>query len=236
MKSRRILELDATRGLAILLMIIFHFSYDLSYFKFADFKVNQGYWDWFRYIIVTLFFSVSGISMVLATRNGIRWKQYLFRVSQVVAGAIAVTLATWFVFPKSWVYFGVLHFIAVSMLAGLLFIRIPVIALITGISIFLLFNLTNWFNLHWLYIELKPILHLPRGTQDLTRFIPWFGMILIGIWLGHQNWRPNLPHSRWLNALAWMGRHSLAIYLIHQIVLFELVNAAYHIKQMLAAS
>ena len=231
MKSRRILELDATRGFAIVLMIIFHFSFDLSYFHFVDFKVNQGYWDWFRYVIVTLFFSVSGISMVLATRNGIRWQRYLFRVAQVAGGALAVTVATRIVFPHLWVYFGVLHFIALSMLAGLLFIRIPWIALIVGVAMFLMFNLTSWFNLHWLYVWLRPMLHLPRGTQDLARFVPWFGMILIGIWLGHQNWKVHFPDYKVTRLLAWMGRYSLTIYLVHQIILFELVNAVYQLSK-----
>ncbi len=230
--NNRILALDSYRGLAILLMMVFHFAYDLSYFGYIEFAFDDPFWAWFRYIIVTLFFTVSGVSLVLATKDGIRWKKFLIRWAQVGLGAIAITVSTYFMFPKAWVYFGVLHFIFVAMITGLLFVKRPYLALVLGLTIFVLFNATDWFNLKWLYSYLKPILGLPNATQDITRYIPWFGMILVGIYLGHKQLQNIIfPQGKVANALAFMGKHSLLIYLVHQLILFGLVWAFYLLHQ-----
>jgi uncharacterized membrane protein len=231
--SHRIAELDVLRGIAIILMAVFHFCYDLSYFNYIAMSVKDPFWAGFRIIILTLFFSVSGYSLVLAHQNGIRWRKFLFRWGQIGLGALAITVATYVAFPKAWVYFGVLHFIFVALIVALPFIRFPLVSLVTGIVIFLLYYLTDWFNTSWLYNWLKPILHLPRATQDLTRFIPWFGLVLLGVWLAYQNNRwlqwPEFAGKRFL---AWIGRYSLSIYLIHQIVLFGLVWSFYQLQQL----
>lgn len=224
MPNQRIVELDALRGIAIILMAIFHFCYDLWFFEYIEMNTKDPFWVGFRIVIITLFFSVSGYSLVLAYEHGIRWKKFLFRWGQVGLAAAVITLATYVAFPRAWVYFGVLHFIFVALIAALPFIRLPRTALAVGIAIFLLYYLTDWFNTQWLYQWLQPILNLPRATQDLTRFIPWFGLVLFGIWLAHQKiaWQswPDFPGK---SVLAWMGRYALSIYLLHQLVLFGLV-------------
>jgi uncharacterized membrane protein len=52
---------------------------------------------------------------------------------------------------------------------------------------------------------------------------PWFGAVLLGIGItklaagaGILTWLANLKPGRWANPLLFIGRHSLAFYLIHQ--------------------
>lgn len=220
----RLKLIDQFRGIAVVLMAIFHFSYDLSVFGFLTFEMNGGFFTWFRFVIVTLFFTSVGASLFLAHTPVIRWRKFWTRELKIVLGAIVITVSTLFMYPRSWVWFGVLHFIALASLLVLPFLRIPRTALITGVAIFLLYNLTDWFNLNFLWVALKEPLHLPSGTQDLTRLIPWLGMVMIGIYLGSVSFFGLRSLS--LGALAkpidFISRHSLIIYLVHQPPLFGL--------------
>ena len=222
--GQRLPLVDELRGLAVLLMAAFHFCYDLSVFGFLRFEMNGGFFSWFRYLIVTLFFTAVGAGLYLGHCQAIQWRRFCLREVKIIAGALVISLSTYLLYPQSWVWFGVLHFIAVASVLALPFIQIPRTALITGVAIFLLYNLLDWFNLTLLYQALQPTLHLPRGTQDLTRLIPWLGMVLIGIYLGSRGfWGADSMPLGWLRRpVAWLGQHSLLFYLLHQAPLFGL--------------
>ncbi|MHA7878173.1 MAG: heparan-alpha-glucosaminide N-acetyltransferase [Saccharospirillum sp.] len=220
----RIDSVDQIRALALLLMAVFHFSYNLSVFGLIPFSMQDPFWIGFRFVIVTLFFASVGVSLVLANPDGIRWRAFWVREGRIVAGAVTITGMTAILYPNAWVWFGVLHFIAVASLLALPLLYRPRVALMIGVLIFLLFNLTPWFNLSFLYDRWQAPLHLPHHTMDLTRLIPWLGMVYIGVYLGHRRLfglarLPMLESQTWLN---WLGRHSLGFYLIHQIPLFAL--------------
>lgn len=219
---KRLPIIDEFRGIAVILMAVFHFCYDLSVFGFITFELNGGFFTWFRFLIVTLFFISVGAGLYLAHSPQIRWRKFWTREAKIVAGAFIITVSTFFMYPRSWVWFGVLHFIALASVIALAFIRFPRVALVTGVSIFVLYNLTDWFNLHFLWNLLSEPLHLPRGTQDLTRLIPWLGMVLIGIYLGKTRFFnfQTLPLGWFHKPVSFCSKHSLIIYLVHQPPLF----------------
>lgn len=230
-QSSRLASVDQIRGLALVLMAIFHFGYDLSLYGYVDFDSRAPFWAGFRFVIVTLFFATVGISLVLASRHGIRWRSFWWRELKIVASAGVLSLATWWAYPGAWIWFGVLHFIAVASLLALPLLYRPYLALATGIGIFLLFNFTSWFNLSPLYEAAREPLHLPSQTLDLTRLIPWLGMVYIGIFLGHYRLfgLQTLPPLGINGLLDWLGRHSLGFYLVHQIPLLGLAWVVYQV-------
>lgn len=69
---------------------------------------------------------------------------------------------------------------------------------------------------------------------DYFPLLPWFGVVLIGIWLGNTAYSNGARRFRLPNwqvpaltfPLGWLGRHSLTIYLIHQPLLFALLIPA----------
>lgn len=230
--TRRLPLFDVLRGIAIVAMVAFHLAFDLNYFGIieADFYSDSGLVAT-RNAIVAMFLVLVGISMTLALRNGIQWDRYLKRLLILALCALAVSLGSWVMFPRSWIFFGVLHFIAVASIIALAFRRLYRANLLIGLALLLL-GLTvahpmfdtrglSWFGL----TTSKPV------TEDYVPLLPWFGVVLIGMFLGQLSLRridfsilaERQPATRTGITLAWMGRHSLAIYLVHQPLLLALI-------------
>jgi len=216
-------------------MIVFHFCYDLNYFGFISVDIiHDFFWRSFRWVIVWIFLLSVGISLVIVHGDGIRWASVWRRVLILGGAAGAVTLATRFVFPHSWVYFGILHFILLASLAALPFVGHPRIALVTALLI-LFGSAGGWLHMHGLYDWARPLLHLPRYTKDLVPFFPWFGVVLLGVAFASAGWHrvpllAGVMASGWgTRVLAFMGRHALALYLLHLPILFGVVMLLYRL-------
>ncbi len=231
---QRLPIVDLLRGSAIVMMFVYHFSFDLNHYGLARFDFyHDPFWLNFRTLIVGLFLGLVGVSLHLATRNGIRWPRFFRRLGLIAGYAALVTLASWWMYPESFIFFGILHFIAVASVLGLAFLRFHHLNLVLGLALiaagatvghpFFDQPALQWFGL----MTRKPV------TQDYVPLVPWFGVVLVGLWLGRtllgdRPWPPLLkvrargPAAR---LLAWGGRHSLHIYILHQPVFFALLGA-----------
>ena len=217
--------IDATRGLAILLMIVFHFAYSLTFFELADIPLYEDdFWINLRFCILTLFLSSVGISLYLHWYRGLNLRSYIRRIIFITLSALLITLASYLIMPDQYIYFGILHLIAVSSVLALVFLAIPLkfqwINLILGILILIsgLYYENPVFNkpaLSWIGFK-----SIGSESADFTPIFPWFGMILLGIFLA-SSFRTKLYfHLKILRALALPGRYSLVIYLIHQPIIW----------------
>ncbi len=127
-------------------------------------------------------------------------------------------------FPESWIYFGVLHFILVASVLGLAFIPLYRMNLafgiaLVGIGISVKLALFDQPFLNWIGLMThKPI------TEDYVPMLPWFGALLIGMFFGKlifvsKQW-PAAVRFRADRAagrlLAQAGRHGLLLYMAHQ--------------------
>jgi len=230
--TQRYQRIDILRGIAITLMVIYHFSYDLTYFRFLRFDFyHDPFWINFRILIVSLFVGLVGVSLVLATQNGINLRRYARRLGWLVLLSLAITVMSYFMFPGRMIVFGILHFIAFASVAGLLFVRLYVPSLILGIGIILLDLLYQheFFDQYWIH-WLGLTVHRP-AAEDYVSVIPWFGVVLIGIFIGQTILRNeslqrifsvNSDHFL-MRGLAFSGRHSLLIYILHQPILFAIL-------------
>ena len=226
--------LDAARGLALVAMAIYHFGWDLSFFGYVQWaSVNEGPWKIFARCIASSFLFLVGIGLVLAHQNGVRWRGFWRRWLKIAGAAVIITIATYYFTPDSYIFFGILHQIAFASLAGLLFLRLPWLLLIAlGIAWVLLaptlkFEVLNDHYLAWTGLQAQGV-----RSNDYVPVFPWFSAVLMGMGIGKraiaEGWIEHLrgfAPGKPTNLLAFLGRHSLIVYLIHQPILIGLIYA-----------
>jgi uncharacterized membrane protein len=218
--NKRFPIIDQIRGLAIVLMIFFHFFYDLNIFGFVDINFTKDFF-WFELprVIVFLFLFAMGLSMPLVHSPKMNWKKFWPRWIKIALGALAITAYTYYQFPKKWVYFGTLHCIATASIVSIPFMRIPRISSIIGLAM-LLAKLIFDLNIPWFIMD--------HSSMDYIALFPWIGCVFIGFGLNNLNFHHLDPFgSKYLFPLEYLGKHSLLIYIIHQPILYSITYLAY---------
>ena len=222
----RLPALDAARGLALIAMATYHFSWDLEFFGYlAPGSSTQGFLRIYARLIASSFLFLAGFSLVLAQYPTLRLQPFLRRLGVIIAAAAAISVATYWFTPDSWIFFGILHAIAVSSVIGLLFLKAPlIVTLVVAAVAFTLpavLRSPSFDAPYFWFLGLSET--LPR-SNDYVPLLPWIGALLTGIALarflidrGRLDWIARLPAGpHWLR---WGGRHSLTVYLLHQPVL-----------------
>lgn len=216
-------------------MIVYHCGFDLNYLGWLHQHINSDpRWLTARALILSTFLFTAGASFALAEAWGVSLKTQLARISRIFAAALLVTAGSWLAFPNSAIYFGVLHAIAVMSVLLLGMPKGAWPACLLGMAIILLGNvyangLFDQPGLAWIgFMTRKPI------TEDYVPILPWFGICLIGYGLTHEMVRRRLFKTLEQvqltpRFLVWMGRHSLAIYLLHQPVLLGILIPLTHL-------
>lgn len=217
---------DVARGVALIGMAVYHLVWDLGFTGIIAPVADRMPWVALARLTAGSFLFLVGVSLVLATARGFDRRAYLRRLAVIAGAALLVTLGTAWFAPGTMVVFGILHHIAVASVLALPFLRAPV--WLTAAVAALIFSLPFWasapvFDAPWLvWVGLWTT---PPPALDLVPLAPWFGVVLAGVvtarTLAPGWWRSArpAPQSAVTRALAWAGRRSLPIYLVHQPVL-----------------
>ncbi|WP_175574301.1 heparan-alpha-glucosaminide N-acetyltransferase [Teredinibacter haidensis] len=229
---KRIEWLDFLKGVAVLLMVAFHFFYDLSYFGWMDADVSgPSGWKPFRYLIVTIFVFSMGVSLYLANYRKPDWKGYSYRLLKLLLSSGVITITSILIFPDAWVYFGILHFMFFASVVGLIFVRYPWLCLPAAGIIFII-HAMGILPFKWPFNYIVHFLHSSRSA-DFVPIVPWFAVVLIGVFVGRMVGEYTkllrIGVGRFPKSIIWMGRKSLIIYLLHQPILFSIL---YPIRQL----
>ena len=238
----RFARLDALRGVAIVWMALFHFSFDLNHFGFIkqNFYVDP-FWTVQRTCIVSMFLFCAGFGQAIAldqaggppiaSRIASRFTPAFWRRWAQVAGcAVLVTLGSLWMFPRSYISFGVLHCIAVALIVMRLTAGLRGWLWLLGVIAFAVPQLvqSSWFDAratNWIgLVTRKPI------TEDWVPLLPWIGIMWWGLAAGQWVLARRRPWvtgalAGTLRPLATLGRWSLSFYMLHQPVLIGLLMA-----------
>ena len=232
--GQRFDRLDALRGLAIVWMIGFHFGFDLNHLGWITPPQSfhrDPFWTTQRSVIVSLFLLCAGLGQAVAWQAAQGWPRFWRRWGQVAACAVLVSAGSALMFPASWISFGVLHGMALMLLAARLLAPLGRGLWPLGALMLLLPRLlshpffdsrwTNWVGL----VTHKPI------TEDFVPVLPWLGLMLWGLaagrWLLARHRRllaGALPAL--LQPLSTLGRWPLTAYMLHQPLLIGALMAA----------
>lgn len=234
----RILLIDSLRGLALLAMASYHFTWDLGFFGYIDPQTaTQGAWKVYARCIASSFLFLAGLSLVLAHVPVIRWQSLGKRLGMVAVAALVISLGTLFAMPDEWIHFGILHNIALSGLVCLAFLRLPpaltaasavAIAVCGYVNGYLAPGIFSSEFFDPRYLNWTGFAATPPRSNDFVPLFPWLAAPLAGVAFGRlaldRGWLLRLAGMQVRpNILGFAGRHSLAFYLIHQPVLIGLV-------------
>lgn len=241
-KAKRYGLLDSFRGLVLISMVLYHGTWDLVYLFGQNWIWYQGKGAYiWQQSICWSFILLSGFCWSLG-RHPLKRGMVVFGAGAVVS---AVTL---FFMPQERVLFGVLTLIGSSMLCMILldkpFQKVPP-EMGLAVSAFL-FVITRNVNSGFLGFERWNILRLPVAfyrnfittflgfpepgffSTDYFSFFPWFFLFLSGYFFYRMMDRNREFVDRYFvkkqEPFAFLGRHSLVIYMLHQPVIFGVLT------------
>jgi uncharacterized membrane protein len=227
MSGERYWEIDALRGAAVVTMVIFHTVFSLSFLGVVAVDVVYGFWRVLALATATTFIAVAGVSLSVSSARaaavpggpGVAWKN-IRRGTRIFLVGIGITLVTWLLVREEFILFGVLHCIGLSIALSPFFLRLGRATPVTGAVLILLSpvveRIPGPMALVWLGIHPADF-----ASLDYVPLVPWLGVFLAGMSLGarlYPSGRRSFPAGTGpslLRPVAFLGRHSLPIYLVH---------------------
>jgi len=228
-------EIDFARGIAVVMMVVFHIAFDLYYLQIVAIPANSLPWRVLAMSTAGLFLFLVGVSLSISavyarkklSRNEFILK-YLKRGAGIFLIGIGITLVTWIILPGSFILFGILHLIGLAIALSPLYTGFSWQNLVAGSVIILLGPVVSAMRgagwLLWIGIQ-PPAFY----SIDYTPVVPWLGVVLIGVFFGTLGypsgiriWNIIVPEIL-EKTFGFLGRHSLAIYLVHQPIILGIL-------------
>lgn len=236
----RLWEIDAVRTLAIAMMVTYHAVYDIELLSPGlGPDPFTGAWGALPEATGSLFLLVAGLSLSVADARaearGVgargRLARHARRAIVVLGAALLVTAATSVAFGDRYVRFGILHVIAAAMLVAAATVRLGAWNIVLGTAVVAAGVAVSGLD--------GPAWLLPIGvgpadvsSVDYWPLLPWLGPMLIGVGLGRLLYPGGVPgpiagrlagRSTVPSRLLAPARHSLMVYLGHQLLLIPVV-------------
>jgi uncharacterized membrane protein len=216
----RFWEIDFARGIAVILMLIFHIFFDAYYF--GKIPLEGLFWYIYPRFIGGMFIFISGFTFSIAYRNpmSVSW-----RILRLLTVATAISLVTILFVPEKAVFFGIIHFFTLASIFGIFFIGKPFLSLIVGIILIFANFKVSEMRLEEPYFLWLGIMPYGFATLDYYPMIPWFGVFLIGMFFGHRFRIKNSIYRE--NPACFLGRHSLTVYLLQHPIIILILHLYY---------
>ncbi len=229
-KKQRIQSIDALRGLAVVLMVIHHFLFDMYAFLDAPRWVFYNpVFNILHDIFAHVFVLLSGVSSRFS-RSNIR------RGVIVLAVALAMSLVTWFMSMP--IRFGVLHLLGVSMIfygithkmwesipEKLMPVLCVLLIIVSTLAVKLIpINSEHLWMFGW-YSE-------DFFSADYFPIFPWIFVFLLGTWAGKYIRDGRMPERFYtfnVPIFPQIGRKALIIYIVHQPILYGITMLLMHV-------
>lgn len=232
--AQRYWEIDALRGIAIIMMIVYHTIFSAVFLGILQISLRSVPMRLFLYPIGTTFLFLVGVSLTLSYNHAQKklqdhqiMRKFFIRGASIFSIGLGITLITWLFIGKGFIVFGVLHCIGLSIILAYPFLKhtsLPLLLAASIIPLGVLLRMVSW-GFPWLVW----LGFIPKGFSTLDYFplLPWFGVVLLGIGFGnflYKNGKRQFTISDWsanpvFAFLGVLGRHSLLIYILHMPVL-----------------
>lgn len=240
-KDNRVYFIDELRGVLIIYVVIYHLLYDIGLFSpTVESWLFSDTIQMIRICCTGALIFISGISCLYSHSN-------FQRGIKTLGIGMVITLFTYLLAPQEIILFGIMHFFGVSMiiyaLCERILKRIPTLIgiLISGFLFLILFRIyyseislfgfvlaqfPETFRLHP-FLFFLGIFPNSVYSADYYPLFPWIFLFLCGSFTGRiikEKKAPSLFYKKHSNFLTLAGQHTMIIYLIHQPVLYGLVQ------------
>ena len=231
-KAPRLPVVDVLRGFAVAQMIVYHFIFDLNHFGWLKLRMlSDQPWVGWRTAIVTQFLLLVGVSLVLRTSFKPGLADFWRRWAQVAGAAVLVSIGSAIVFGPRYIWFGILHFIAVALVLARPLVRLGAWNLMLGVIVLAFGLLYAHPAFNDVPQNIVGLVTQKPKTEDYVPLFPWMGVVLIGAGLGalwQQRQWALAPVFRPLNdkpprVLRLLGTWALTVYLVHQPILMGIL-------------
>ncbi|MFA4956394.1 MAG: heparan-alpha-glucosaminide N-acetyltransferase [Candidatus Methanoperedens sp.] len=230
LEQERIQAIDLIKGIDIVFMVLFNYSVTLDYFRLIPIPSNYLYRYIFPISIASIFIFMSGVTSYISYEKHKEklTRKYFTRGIKLLFFATLITLFSSVFVPQYTIFFGILHFFAVSSFLIPFFIKYNKLNLIAGVSIILSGVYLQQQTFNFSYLSWLGFIPETLSTFDYFPLIPWFGVMLLGVYYGRYiiektvNIRFKGKNS---SIFTFLGKHSLTVYLVHQPALILLLIA-----------
>ena len=241
----RFWEVDLLRGIGVMMMIVFHFFYDLNYFHIVALSLYTGWSLVYVYVGASIFIGLVGVSLVLSYERVKKrfsekelFLKYVIRGLKIFGLGLVITVVSWWYLGEGFIVFGALHCIGVSIILAFPFLRFGNLNLLLGVvfvclGVVLKFVTVDFSYLLWLGFK-------PSGffTVDYFPLLPWFGVVLLGMFVGRCLYAESIRRFSLkdfsnlgvVRVVGFLGRHSLIVYLVHQPVLLVVISVVFGVN------
>lgn len=237
---KRICFLDELRGVAVILMILYHALYSMTFiFNIeAVYPVMRAVYP-YEPVIPIIFITICG-TVCSFSRNNLKRRIKIFLI------AMAVTLVTYIAIPSQVIVWGILHFLGFSLIICPLIqkplkkINCKTGALISIFLFILFYNVPKGYIgiLPYPNIKLPSVLYesyfmsflgFPSESfesSDYFPIIPHIFLFIFGMLAGEfisSHKLPDFMYGKNVPPLDFIGKHALIIYIVHQPLIIGMI-------------
>ncbi|MET1124115.1 MAG: heparan-alpha-glucosaminide N-acetyltransferase [Archaeoglobaceae archaeon] len=214
----RLWEIDFARGVAVVLMLFYHFLFDAQFF--GKLSLEGEFWYFFPRFIGSMFIFISGYTLAVTKKS---FRRILRKVAKLSAVAAFISFSTWLLFDEMMVWFGIIHFFAVATLLVYPLASKPLASLTAAFAAFAASTFlprdVDTYSLLWLGLAPGSF-----ATLDYYPLLPYVGFMFLGASLGNFHRTTGLSLR---DPISLLGRNSLKVYLIQHPLIVAILCLIY---------
>lgn len=192
-QKKRFVEIDVVKGVAVLLMMFFHYFYLGKHMNVVNANTDSGLLYLCAKIAHTTFIIASGMNLAIST-SGKSSEEYIpkkvKRGLYLLAVGLIISYLTKMEFGDSYVKFGIMHFMGIATILSTFVMKVPILTYVISAGILLIHILLKTPSIKNRFFEvceknsfmcfISGIMNLKYDSLDHFSLIPYLGYFLLG--------------------------------------------------------